>query len=187
MPKIFDDSAVAIPTTPAPAAPAGFGGPTSGFNTPASSSSTFGSPTTSGFGASASNTTSSGFGAAPAAPTGFGGGSFGSAPSTVPTSSQPIDTSAFDAAIAASAHKPEEHWMKAFWRPAMGWLYMLICACDFVFFPIAWAVVQTINHAPLVQWNPITLQGAGLVHLAFGAILGVAAYGRTQEKKTGAQ
>jgi len=33
---------------------------------------------------------------------------------------------------------------------------------------------------------PITLQGAGLFHLAMGAILGIAAYGRTQEKLGGA-
>jgi hypothetical protein len=32
------------------------------------------------------------------------------------------------------------------------------------------------------QWSPITLQGAGLFHMAMGAILGIAAYGRTQEK-----
>ena len=23
--------------------------------------------------------------------------------------------------------KQEEHWIKAYWRPAMGWLYMAIC------------------------------------------------------------
>jgi hypothetical protein len=33
---------------------------------------------------------------------------------------------------------------------------------------------------------PITLQGAGLFHLAMGAVLGIAAYGRTQEKMSGA-
>jgi hypothetical protein len=32
------------------------------------------------------------------------------------------------------------------------------------------------------QWQPITLQGAGLYHIAMGAVLGIAAYGRTQEK-----
>jgi hypothetical protein len=37
-----------------------------------------------------------------------------------------------------------------------------------------------------MQWNPITLQGAGLFHMAMGAILGIAAFGRTQEKIAGA-
>jgi hypothetical protein len=32
------------------------------------------------------------------------------------------------------------------------------------------------------QWQPLTLQGAGLYHIAMGAVLGIAAYGRTQEK-----
>ena len=33
-------------------------------------------------------------------------------------------------------NKEEEHWIKAYWRPAMGWLYMLICFMDFVGFPM---------------------------------------------------
>ena len=37
-----------------------------------------------------------------------------------------------------------------------------------------------------MQWQPITLQGAGLFHIAMGAVLGIAAYGRTQEKLGGA-
>jgi hypothetical protein len=32
------------------------------------------------------------------------------------------------------------------------------------------------------QWKPLTLEGAGLFHMAMGAILGIAVYGRTQEK-----
>lgn len=33
-------------------------------------------------------------------------------------------------------------------------------------------------------WSPLTLQGAGLFHLAMGAILGVTAWSRGQEKMT---
>jgi hypothetical protein len=33
-----------------------------------------------------------------------------------------------------------------------------------------------------VSWDPLTLKGAGLFHLAFGAILGVSAFTRGQEK-----
>jgi hypothetical protein len=40
---------------------------------------------------------------------------------------------------------------------------------------------------PFVQWQPLTLQGAGLFHLAMGAVLGIAAYGRTKEKMAGAE
>jgi hypothetical protein len=81
----------------------------------------------------------------------------------------------------------KEDWMNAKWRPMMGWMYMLVCTCDFVVFPVLWSIVQTIGHGRIeTQWNPITLQGAGLFHMAMGAIIGVAAFGRTQEKLAGA-
>jgi hypothetical protein len=79
--------------------------------------------------------------------------------------------------------KKNEDWMNSKWRPAMGWMYMLVCMADFVAFPILWSLVQVIGGGRVeTQWSPITLQGAGLFHMAMGAILGIAAYGRTQEK-----
>lgn len=75
-----------------------------------------------------------------------------------------------------------EHWAKAYWRPSMAWLYMIICLCDFVIFPVTWAIINASTGQPVTQWKPITLEGAGLIHLAFGAILGVTAYGRSKEK-----
>ena len=93
------------------------------------------------------------------------------------------------AAQASSGAEPE-HWMKAFWRPAMGWLYMLICFMDFVAFPMISMFLPIIEKSFGMQmgytaWQSLTLSNGGLIHLAFGAILGVSAYGRTQEKKTG--
>jgi hypothetical protein len=78
--------------------------------------------------------------------------------------------------------KEEEHWMKAYWRPAMGWLYMLICFMDFVAFPAISMFIPIITKLPYVAWASLSLSNGGLMHMAFGAILGVAAYGRTQEK-----
>ena len=79
--------------------------------------------------------------------------------------------------------KKNEDWMNSKWRPAMGWMYMLVCTADFVVFPILWSLVQVLGDGKVeTQWSPITLQGAGLFHMAMGAILGIAAYGRTQEK-----
>lgn len=79
-----------------------------------------------------------------------------------------------------------EDWINKKWRPAMGWMYMAVCVFDFVIFPILWAVVQfwetqAANDA-FRQWQPMTLMGAGLFHISMGAILGIAVYGRTQEK-----
>ena len=85
----------------------------------------------------------------------------------------------------AEEKKKDEDWMQKKWRPAMGWMYMVVCFFDMVIFPILWALVQTIQHQTLVQWNPLTLQGAGLFHVAMGAVLGIAAFGRTQEKIAG--
>jgi len=83
--------------------------------------------------------------------------------------------------------KKNEDWMNSKWRPAMGWMYMLVCTTDFVLFPVLWSLVQVVGGGEVkTQWSPITLQGAGLFHMAMGAILGIAAYGRTQEKMAGA-
>jgi hypothetical protein len=57
---------------------------------------------------------------------------------------------------------------------------------DMVIFPVLWSVLQAVTHTAITQWNPLTLQGAGLFHIAMGAVLGIAAFGRTQEKMAGA-
>ena len=81
----------------------------------------------------------------------------------------------------------KEDWMNSKWRPMMGWSYMATCIADFVIFPVLWSILQAIQHGNVSsQWNPITLQGAGLYHLAMGAVLGVAAWSRGQEKIAGA-
>lgn len=88
--------------------------------------------------------------------------------------------------------KASEHWMKSYWRPAMGWLYMLICFFDFVAAPILSMLMPIFlkslgaNTVTYAQWQSLTLSNGGLIHLAFGAILGISAYGRTQEKTSAA-
>lgn len=78
--------------------------------------------------------------------------------------------------------KEDEHWMKAYWRPAMGWLYMLMCFCDFIAFPIVSMFVPIVTKMPYVAWQSLTLSNGGLIHLSFGAILGITSYTRGQEK-----
>ncbi len=84
------------------------------------------------------------------------------------------------------AEKKKEDWMNAKWRPMMGWMYMVVCFMDMVIFPVLWSLLQTMTKTPITQWMPLTLQGAGLFHIAMGAVLGLAAWGRTQEKLNGA-
>jgi hypothetical protein len=76
-----------------------------------------------------------------------------------------------------------EDWMNRKWRPAMGWTYMFICILDFAVFPVLWSIIQATHSGTVsTQWDPITLRGAGLFHMAMGAILGIAAWSRGQEK-----
>ena len=86
----------------------------------------------------------------------------------------------------SESEKKKEDWMNSKWRPMMGWMYMLICTMDMVIFPVLWSLLQATTHTQITQWNPLTLQGAGLFHIAMGAVLGIAAFGRTQEKLNGA-
>ena len=89
--------------------------------------------------------------------------------------------------VLSESEKKKEDWMNNKWRPMMGWSYMLTCIADFVAFPILWSLVQVIGGGRVeTQWQPITMQGAGLYHIAMGAVLGIAAYGRTQETLGGA-
>ena len=88
--------------------------------------------------------------------------------------------------LKSASEKKKEDWMNSKWRPMMGWMYMVVCTMDMVVFPILWSLLQTTTGTAITQWNPLTLQGAGLFHIAMGAVLGIAAFGRTQEKLSGA-
>lgn len=79
----------------------------------------------------------------------------------------------------------DETWVQTKWRASMGWMYMTVCIFDFILFPILWSLLQATHNIPVTQWDPLTLRGAGLFHMAMGAVLGVAAYGRTKEKLAG--
>jgi hypothetical protein len=85
--------------------------------------------------------------------------------------------------------KKTEDWMTKKWRPMMAVMYMCVCSFDFIVAPILWAIVQfwetqAANDA-FRQWQPLTLQGAGLFHMAMGAVLGITAWSRGQEKLAG--
>lgn len=84
----------------------------------------------------------------------------------------------------SDSEKKKEDWMNSQWRPMMGWMYMAVCIFDFIIFPILWSIVQSVDPQGSVTnaWSPLTIQGAGLFHMAMGAVLGIAVFGRTQEK-----
>lgn len=105
-------------------------------------------------------------------------------------SNQPVLTGAAPTNAASGADvlvaNDNTDWINKKWRPVMGWIYMLTCTMDFVVFPILWSLLQAMSKGSVtMQWQPLTLQGAGLYHIAMGAVLGIAAYGRTKEKIEG--
>ena len=86
----------------------------------------------------------------------------------------------------STSEKEKEDWMNSKWRPMMGWMYMGVCVFDFVLAPIMWTSIQALFHGGInTQWQPLTLQGGGLFHVAMGAVIGISAYGRTKEKLEG--
>jgi len=171
-------------------------GSTYGTTTIPSSTSTFGSPSSGGFGSTSS------FGSPAFNQNSFNSPSFNQQTSSgfgstqninQSTGQQPVLTGAAATNAASGADvlvandKESEHWINSKWRPAMGWLYMSTCFADFILFPVLWSLLQALNHGQVTsQWQPLTLQGAGLYHIAMGAVLGIAAYGRTKEKVAGA-
>jgi len=173
---------VAAATPPAPvvtstAGATGFGG---GFAAPSASG--FGG----GFGASGA--TGAGFVSPPFNPGGFSSaaspGGLGSTPSTT----QPGTGSAMQEGGVAAIQTDTgfSDFINKRWRPLMAVIYMVTCTTDFVIFPILWSILQASYHGTVTsQWAPLTLQGAGLYHIAMGAVLGLAAYGRSQEKIAG--
>lgn len=174
IPQFPQGSSYGTSTTTSIASNTGFGTPASGFG-----------GTNSGFNQNSFN--SSGFNQQPT--TGFGNTqniNQTAGPQPVLTGASPTNA-ASGADILVANDKESEHWINSKWRPAMGWLYMSTCFADFILFPILWSLLQALNHGQVTnQWQPLTLQGAGLYHIAMGAVLGIAAYGRTKEKVAGA-
>lgn len=78
--------------------------------------------------------------------------------------------------------KDESSILKQYWRPAMAWSYLTICLWDFLVAPIFFAWWAKHASITLEMWKPLTLVEGGMFHMAMGAILGVAAWTRGQEK-----
>ena len=139
---------------------------------------TFGSPSPGGFSPSISYN--------PSASSGFGGSSTGGAYTNQSTTN--LTQGGSNAAQGADVLVANDNtdFINKKWRPLMAFVYMFTCLCDFVLFPVLWSLLQAMSKGTVtVQWQPLTLQGAGLYHIAMGAVLGVAAYGRTKEKISG--
>ena len=74
-------------------------------------------------------------------------------------------------------------WMTAKWKPMMAITYMAMNIFDFIIGPIFFNVIQAYTKQPIVEWNSLTMSSGGMVHLAFGAILGVTAWKHVEDQK----
>lgn len=102
-----------------------------------------------------------------------------------------------------------EMWYHRIWLPLCSFTYIAICLFDFVLMPIQTAVHNAIVEERIItalkttpgseatfatdyekststtkQWTPLTLQGGGLFHLSFGALLAAGAATRGLQKKS---
>ena len=77
-----------------------------------------------------------------------------------------------------------ETWFKTYWRPALAWQYLAVCLFDFIIAPSLTLWLYGNNGLEgYTQWQPLTLQATGFYHVAMGAVLGIAVWSRSLEKK----
>jgi hypothetical protein len=167
----------------------GFGNATSSTTT---STSTFGAPASGGFGSTSSfgSPVSTGFGSSSSTGASAPGPSANGTVQVVHNQGESLKSGggamSEGGQSTVALDQGATDWINKKMRPMMGWVYMLTCTCDFVIFPVLWSVLQALSNGQVTsQWQPLTLQGAGLYHIAMGAVLGIAAYGRTKEKVAG--
>ena len=73
-------------------------------------------------------------------------------------------------------------WFKTYWRPFAAWQYILVCLFDFIIGPTITILFFHATGQDYIQWSPLTLQAGGFYHMAMGAVLGIYAWSRGQEK-----
>lgn len=78
--------------------------------------------------------------------------------------------------------KTHNDWIRTHWRPMMAFVYMAVVLFDFIVGPVFWSIIQLYGGFALIQWAPLTLISGGVFHAAMGAVLGISAFTRGQEK-----
>lgn len=87
----------------------------------------------------------------------------------------------------AQQYKSVDDYLKDLWRPLMAWVYAVTVMFDFVLAPILLGVYTVATGQRYIQWQPLTIQGGGMFHIAMGAVIGVSSYSHSQEKINGSE
>jgi len=83
-------------------------------------------------------------------------------------------------------HKKQDDFFHSAWRPLCAYVYLAICIFDFILGPIIYNTLQFFNPGQTVEmWTAISLQGGGILHLSFGAIIGIHTHSKTRERIAG--
>jgi UDP-N-acetylmuramyl pentapeptide phosphotransferase/UDP-N-acetylglucosamine-1-phosphate transferase len=64
----------------------------------------------------------------------------------------------------------------------MAWQYLTVCLFDFMLAPILLGVYSALFGGEWHNWDPLTIRGGAVYHLAMGAVVGVTVWSRGQEK-----
>lgn len=78
-----------------------------------------------------------------------------------------------------------ERWFHNKWRPAIAWQYFIVNIFDFIIGPYAHTIITSLIFGidtVSQQWQPLTLQGGGVYHIAMLTIIGATSWQRTNEK-----
>lgn len=77
-----------------------------------------------------------------------------------------------------------EKWIHNKWRPAIAWQYFLVNIFDFIIGPYLHTILDTLFLGPekATTWQPLTLQGGGVYHIAMLTIIGATTWQRSKEK-----
>jgi len=68
-------------------------------------------------------------------------------------------------------------------RPALAWIYCIICLFDFIIMPILFNILQfnTLGQN-ISEYSAITLQNSGLFHISMCAVLGINSHSKSKER-----
>lgn len=74
----------------------------------------------------------------------------------------------------------DKSWLRK-WREICAFVFIAVVCFDFIIAPSVHPWVCFYLHFPYQPWIPMTLGAGGTFFISFGAILGIAAFGRSQE------